>query len=139
MEQMYTVDYKGEIYYSEELLNLHIFGLLVHDKMLELGWIIDRSDDEDVEGIKSGMESVKYNYLKLIPRLLDEVAKSSVYSAEGLERLTRAISASLNENHEWMTPSDRNRLLPVFTIAIERSKESGTKNNLQACIEVLNR
>jgi hypothetical protein len=139
MEQMYTIEYKGKIYYSEELLDLHIFGLLVHDKMLELGWIIDKSDDEDVEGIKSGMESVKYNYLKLIPRLLDEVDKSSLYSVDGLERLTRAILTSLNENQVWMAPSAINNLLPEFRKAFDSSKEPGIKSNLQACIGVLNR
>ena len=48
MEQMYTIEYKGKIYYNEELLDLHLFGLEVHDKMLELAMIINKSDDEDV-------------------------------------------------------------------------------------------
>lgn len=110
MEQMYTIEHKGKIYYSEELLDLHIFSLLIHDRMLELGQIIERSDDEDVEGIKSGLQAVKFNYLKLIPRLLDEVSKTRQYSVDGIDRLTKAISASLIKNQEWMTSGDKDNL-----------------------------
>lgn len=137
MEQMYTIEYNGKIYYSEELLDLHIFGLAVHDRMLELGWIINKSDDEDVEGIKSGMQAVKYNYLKLIPRLLGELVKTDLYSAEGLERLSEAISSSLLNNTEWMTPAEKNNLVPEIKNAIERSGSADVKGNLESAVEVL--
>lgn len=139
MEQMYTIEYKGKIYYAEELLDLHIFGLTVHNKMLELASVINKSDDEDVESIKSGMQAVRYNYLKLIPRLLSELTKQDIYSSEGCERLSKAISASVSKNGEWMTPSDKNYLLSGVKSAIENSKASEIKSNLQDCIEVLNR
>jgi hypothetical protein len=137
MEQMYTIEYKGRIYYAEELVDLHIFGLLVHDKMLELGWIIDRSDDEDISGIKSGLDAVKYNYLKLIPRLLDELVKQDIYSAEGCERLGKAVSASVIKNNVWMTPSDKAILVSEFMNIIDNPEVSGIKNNLENAIVVL--
>lgn len=139
MEQMYTIEYKGKVYYVEELLDLNIFGLLVHDKMLELGWIIDRSDDPDVSGIKSGMQAVKYNYLKLIPRLLEGLVKTDIYSAEDLERLSKAVSASVIKNYEWMTPPDKSNLLSELKNTIEKIEPSEIKGNLKSCIEVLNR
>ena len=137
MEQIYTIEYKGKIYYTEELLDLHIFGLAVHDRMLELAWIINKSDDEDVEGIKSGMQAVTYNYLKLIPRLLGELVKTNLYSADGLERLSKAISSSLLTNIEWMTPAEKNYLLPEFKNAIENSGSAEVKSNLESAVEVL--
>jgi hypothetical protein len=134
MEQMYTIEYKGKIYYSEELLDLNIFGLLIQDKMLELAGIINRSGDEDAESIKSGMDAVKYNYLKLIPRLLDELSKQDNYSAEGCERLSRAISESVLRNKEWMTDNNKNFLLPGFNKAVGDTKSAGIRSNLQDCI-----
>jgi hypothetical protein len=137
MEQMYTIEYEGRLYYSEELLDLHIFGLAVHDRMLELGWIINKSEDEDVEGIKSGMQAVTYNYLKLIPRLLGELVKTELYSADGVERLSKAISSSLVNNSEWMTPSEKNDLISEFKSAIENSGSAEVKSNLESAAEAL--
>jgi len=138
MEHMYTIEHKGKIYYSEELSDLHIFGLAVHDKMLELASIINKSDDEDVEGIKAGMQAVRYNYLKLIPRLLGELSKTDQYSVDGLDRLSKAVSASVIENHEWMTSSDKAILVSELKNTIDNAESPGTKSNLQDCIEVLN-
>ena len=138
MEQMYTIEHNGEIYYSEELLDLHIFGLAIHDKMLELAMIINKSDDEDVSSIKSGMDAVKHNYLKLIPRLLGELAKTD-HSVDGPDRLSKAISSSLISNYEWMTTSDKNNLVSELKNTIENSGSSEIKTNLQDCIELLNR
>ena len=139
MEQMYTIEYQGRMYYSEELPDLHIFGLIVHDKMLELGWIIDRSDDKDVASIKGGMTAVRYNYLKLIPRLLGELAKSEQYSIEDICRLSKSISASITKNSEWMTSSEKEYLLEELKKAAETIKSPGINENLKSCTDVLNR
>lgn len=137
MEQMYTIEHNGEIYYSEELLDLHIFGLAIHDKMLELAMIINKSDDEDVSSIKSGMDAVKHNYLKLIPRLLGELAKTDQYSVDGLDRLSKAISSSLISNYDWMTPSDKNYLLTELKSTIEKTQSPEIRNNLKSAVKVL--
>jgi hypothetical protein len=137
MEQMYTIEYKGKIYYAEELLDLHIFGLLIHDKMLELAGIINKSDDEDVSSIKSGMEAVKYNYMKLIPRLLGELAKNNIYSAEGCEKLSKAVLTSLAKNIEWMTPENKNNIAAELKSTIEKLKSAEVKSNLENCLVVL--
>jgi hypothetical protein len=139
MEQLYTIEYKGKNFYSEELLDIHIFGLVIHDRMLELGWMIERSDDEDVEGIKSGMQAVKYNYMKLMPRLLGELAKTDLYSVDDTGRLAIAISSSITKNNVWMTPQEKNNLVSEFKNAIENSRSSEVRSSLQDCIELLNR
>jgi len=137
MEQFYTIEYKGKSYYAEELLDLDIFGLTVQDKMLELAGIINRSDDEDVESIRSGMEAVKYNYLKLIPRLLDKLVANNVYSAEGSERLSKALSSSLKKNIEWMTTENKNYLVAQLKNTIEKIKSAEVKSNLENCLKIL--
>lgn len=139
MEQIYTIEHNGEMYYSNELINIHIFGLTVHDKMLELASIINKSDDEDVEGIRTGMQAVRYNYMNLVPRLLGELSKTDRYPVEGLDRLSKAVSASVINNEEWMTPSDKNYLLSELKSTMEKLKSAEVKSNLKGCIEVLQR
>ncbi|MBK9390670.1 MAG: hypothetical protein IPN68_10885 [Bacteroidetes bacterium] len=137
IEQMYTIDYKGKPYYSEELIDLHIFGLHIQDRMLELGWIIDRSEDPETEGLKGGMQSVQYNYLRLIPRLLDELLESESYTPDGLERLSLAIAESLTRNKEWMNRENKDYLLTSLKSTAEKSKTGAIKENLGKCIEIL--
>lgn len=137
MEQMYTIEYKGKLYYSEELIDLHIFGIHIQDKMLELGWIIDKSEDPETEGLKGGMQSVQYNYLKLIPRLLDVLLESDIYTPEGLDRLSNAIAESLSANKEWMNPENKDYLLTSLKSTAEKSKTGAIKENLGKCIEIL--
>lgn len=137
MEQMYTIEYKGKPYYSEEMIDLHIFGLLVHDKMLELGWIIDKSEDPDTEGLKGGMQSVQYNYLRLIPRLLEELSESDLYTKEGLEKLSYAIAESIHRNLEWMNNQSKDSLTTAFKNTAEKNKSDKVKENLEKCIEIL--
>jgi hypothetical protein len=137
MEQMYTIEYKGKPYYSEELIDLHIFGLIIHDKMLELGWIIDKSEDQDAEGLKGGMQSVQYNYLRLIPRLLDELSKSKIYTLEGKERLSHALAESIHRNLEWMNTQSKDSLTATLKNTAEKNKSGKVKENLEMCIEIL--
>jgi len=132
MEQMYTIEHKGKVYYDEELIDLHIFGIAVYDKMLELAGIIKRSDDDDVSSIKSGMDVVKYNYLKYIPGIMDELAKKDIYSEEGVNRLSKALSESLHRNIEWMSPADKSSLLTEMKSGSEK-----VKTDLQECIKLL--
>jgi hypothetical protein len=137
IEQMYTIDYKGKPYYSEELIDLHIFGLHIQDKMLELGWIIDKSEDPDTEGLKGGMQSVQYNYMKLIPRLLDVLLESDTYPSDGLERLSFAITESLSQNMGWMNSQNKDSIVTALKNTVEKSSTEAIKENLRKCIEIL--
>lgn len=107
--------------------------------MLELGWVIERSDDEEVSGMKSGMQVVRYNYLKLIPRLLGEMAKSEQYSAEGTDMLGKSISASVIKNSGWMTQSDKESLLSELKKAMKSIDSQEVTDNLKSCIQVLDK
>jgi hypothetical protein len=139
MEQMYSVKIKDKNYYSEELAAIHVFGLQVTDKMLELAATINNSGDDDALSIKDGMEAVKYNYIKLIQRLLNELTQTDQYPARGLELLSKAILNSLSKNYEWMTPKDKIDILSMFNSTLEKTKISAIKENLKVCIETLSR
>ncbi len=139
IESMYSLEYKGKLYYREELLHLKAFKLLVHNKMLELGMIIDSSDDESLSDFKNGMRMVKNNYLAFVPELLDDMVKPEYKSADGLEKLSKAISASVIKNSVWMTPVDKNKLLSKFRSMEETLKSSRIKDNLMSSITELSK
>jgi hypothetical protein len=85
------------------------------------------------------MQAVRYNYLKLIPRLLGELAKTNRYSVDGLDRLSKAVSASIIRNYEWMTPSDKAFMVSELKNSIDNGESPVIKSNLQECFELLSR
>ena len=89
--------------------------------MLELAWKIMDSDDESDIGLQSGMQAVKYNYIKLIVRLLDEQVKFKEYPADGLDRLSNKVSVSIIKNQEWFLPADRKTIISQIEAAIKKS------------------
>lgn len=139
IESMYTLEHKGKLYYREELLRLKVFKLSVHNKMLDLGMIIDSSDDESLSDFKNGMRMVKDNYLNFVPALLDDMAKPEFSSADGLEELSKAISASVIKNSVWMTPIEKNELLSSFRSLEETLKSSKIKDNLMSSVTELSK
>jgi hypothetical protein len=137
-EQIYSFEVNEKKYYNEELIDLKIFGLFGHEKMLELAWAIMDSDDEYDRGMQSGMQTVKNNYLKLIARLLDELLKFKDYPANSLERLSDKVSVSIIRNKEWFLPADRKTIISQIEAAIEKSPSDHIKNNLVETLEILN-
>jgi hypothetical protein len=137
MEQMYTIEYKGKLYYSEELAELHMFGLYIHDRMLELAMIINKSDDPEVESIKGGMEAVKFNYFKLIPRLLEELAGADKYSEKERIRLASSISASVKGNTSWMNEAEKSSLKGELDRGAEKTASSEIKKIIGECASSL--
>jgi len=137
MGQIYSVEVNEEKYYNEEFIDLKIFGLFVHEKMLELAWAIMDSDDESDMGMQSGMQAVKYNYLKLIIRLLEEQDKLKEYPANGLDRLSNAVSVSIIKNQGWFLPDERKTIISQIEAAIEKSPTDYIKNNLIKTLKIL--
>jgi len=137
MEQIYSFEVNEEKYYNVELIDLKIFGLFVHEKMLELAWAIMDSDDESVIDMRSGMQTVKYNYLKLIERLLDEQVKSEEYPENALDRLSDKVSVSIIKNQEWFLPADRKTIISQIEAVIEKSPADHIKNYLIETLEIL--
>ena len=139
IESMYTLEYKGKLYYREELLRLKAFKLSAHNKMLELGMIIESSDDESLSDFKNGLRMVKNNYLIFVPGLLDDMVKPEFKSADGLEKLSKAVSASVLKNSVWMTPVEKNKLLSKFRSVEKTLKSSKIKDNLMSSVTELSK
>jgi len=138
LEQFYSVESGGENYYKEELVDLKIFGLSVHEKMLELAWVIMDSDDEADKSIQSGMQAVKNNYVRLIVRLLDEQVKSDEYKTMDLGRLSDKISVSLIKNNEWFLPAERDTIISHIEANIQKfPSEYNIKNNYIKTLKIL--
>jgi len=138
LEQFYSVESEGENYYKEELVDLKILGLFVHEKMLELAWIIMDSDDESDKSIQSGMQAVKHNYVRLIVRLLDEQVKTDEYKTMDLGRLSDKISVSLIKNNEWFLPAERDTIISHIEANTQKfPSEYNIKNNYIKTLKIL--
>jgi len=138
LEQIYSVELNERKYYKEELIDIEIFGIFVYEKMMELAWTIMDSDDESVIGMRSGLQAVKYNYLSLIARLLNEQVELKEYPLNSLERLSDSVSASIIKNQEWFLPADRKAIISQIEAIIEKSPADYIKNNLDETLEILN-
>jgi hypothetical protein len=138
MEQFYSVESDSENYYKEELIDLKMFGLYVHEKMLELAWIIMDSDDESDKSIQSGMQAVRNNYVRLIIRLLNEQVKQDEYKTSDLGRLSDKISVSLVKNNKWFLPTERDTIIIHIEENIQKfPSEYNIKNNYIKTLKIL--
>lgn len=137
-ENIYSYEEKGKPVYSEELLDIEIFELTIHDKMLELARIINESNDETLSGFKDGMKMVQYNYLKLIPRLMTELGKTDLYPEEDRIRLSKALTGSIMNSSYWLSASDKNTLKSGLTESSEICRSAVIRNSLIECSEALN-
>jgi hypothetical protein len=137
LQQAYSDKTKEEQYYEEELIDIEIFGLFVHERMLSLAEIIMKSTDESLTGIQSGLKTVKYNYLQLIEMLLAEQVRTKAYSTKNLEKLSKEVSRSLIENHEWILPADRLTISAQIQSTIDKSSSKIVKADYQKILNAL--
>ena len=135
---LYTIKFKNKLYYSEELVDLYIFGLSIHGKMLELAGKIMISKEESDRSIQSGLNSVLFNYLKTINTLLEEQVKSKFYRLKDLDNLSDEVSRSLRENLEWINPIERQKIKTQLQSVIEKSPTKYIRNNYINTSKILN-
>jgi len=136
--QFYSAEIKGEKPYMAELADINLFSLTVHEKMLELAWKIMDSDDESDQSIASGMNAVKYNYLKLISRLLEEQIKEKEYNENDLQRLSDRLSVSIIKNNTWFPPEDRKTLISHLESIINNSPGDYIKKKYIETLKIIN-
>jgi len=137
MEQIYAVETEEEKYYKEELISLKIYRLCVHEKMLELAWKINSSDEEADINLQPGMQTVKENFLKLMAGLLEEQVKLKEYNLKDLEKLSSRISVSLKNNNHWFTSAERDSLVARINNVIEGSSSDIIRNNYSKALKAL--
>lgn len=109
-EYLYSYEKEGKSVYGEELIEIIKFNLSIHNKMLELSGIIDKSDDESLSGFKDGKMIVRNYYVNFISSMHDKISKPGIKSARGIDELIRAILESVNTNALWMTTQDKAKM-----------------------------
>ncbi len=137
LQSIYSVDTGTRNYYCNELAEINIFGLLVHDRMLELAWKIMDSDDEADRDLQYGMKIVKRNYFNLLERLLEEQVKSEVYSDDDLDRLSDMLARSLAVNVSWFMESDRDSVEGNIEKAMPQSPTAHVRSNFNKMLSYL--
>jgi hypothetical protein len=136
--QLYADSSKKKQYYHHELIDIDIFILFVNEQKLMLAFQIMNSNDEADISLQYGLKTVKYNYLKIIERLLAEQVKSKVFTIKDLNRLSTEVSRSLQENNKWFLPADRITIGSEILAVIEKSPSHYCKNNYNKILKILN-
>ena len=99
---IYTDINKKEQYYNNELIDLYIFGLTITQNMLDLGYQINESIDENDIKMQSGFRSIQYMYITMVLFVLESQEKISSFETADLEKLSDFVSSSVLLNKEWM-------------------------------------
>lgn len=134
----YTDDFRKEQYYNEELIETYIFGLYVHEKMLDLALVILNSNDDYVANMKAGLKTVLNGYAQMIFSVMAEQVKSNIYQVEDLERLSTEVSQTLIKNMKLIEPGLREKMDAQLQLVIEKSPSEIIKKNYQEVLKVLN-
>jgi hypothetical protein len=137
LTDIYTDIYKHDQYYSTELIDLYLFGLSVTQKMLELSYKINDSEDEEDIEIRSGFPGIQYTYLTMLSFILNKQKNSSVYRIQDLERLADSLSNSILKNEAWMETVTRNNLKQQIQTVMDSVTSIHIEDKYNHLIEVL--
>jgi hypothetical protein len=135
--KIYSVEINGARPYKAELADINLFGLLVHDRMLELARVIMDSDDEETRSLRLGMETVKRNYTNFIDRLLNEQVNMEVYNEDDLKTLSDRLVGSLSDNISWFVQADRDSLATEIEKAMAGCPTEHVKENINKMLKIL--
>jgi hypothetical protein len=138
LTQKYTDDFRVEQYYNVELIETYIFGLYVHEKMLDLAGEIMNSNDDYLSNMKAGIKIVLNGYVQMTIFMMGEQVKSNVYQIKDLEKLSTEVSHSLIKNMKSIEPENRQKIAPHLNDVIEKSPSDYIKKNYQQVLKMLN-
>lgn len=134
---IYTNIYSRDQYYSRELIYLYLFGLTIAQKMLDLSYKINKSDEKGIKGMQSGFRTVQYNYLATLIFILDNQKNVSSYRVEDLEILTDSLFNSVEKNKGWMEVSTRGNLKDHIQTVIDSVSTKYIRKKYHNLIEIL--
>lgn len=137
LQSIYSVEVEDKKFYGDELADINIFGLLVHDRMLELAWVIMDSDAGEAKDLQFGMKTVKRNYLNLIDGLLDELVKADVYNEDDLNTLSDRLKGSIEDNISWFVQSDKDSVAARIEKAMTGCPTEHVKENFKKMLKIL--
>ena len=116
---IYTNIMMKEQFYDSELAQLHIFGLGVMHKMLELADKINKSDDPEDIKMRAAFSSIQMIYLIKVIGALDSQNLSDLYENADSEILSDSISSSIRRNLRWMNSAGKNDLKTAIRSVLE--------------------
>lgn len=137
LDDLYTDIYRRNQYYHRELVDLYLFGLSVTQRMLDLSYQINESDDVEAIQIRSVFPTIQYTYLSMLSFILEKQQNASVYGIKDLERLTDSVSNSILENRAWIPTDTRNSLKDQIQVVMDSVSSDHIEKKYHHLLEVL--
>jgi hypothetical protein len=116
-------------YYHRELLGLHIFGLSLAQKMLDLAYEINESTDPADLNMQSGYQSIQAIYKSILIDLLATQKYSSNYLQKDLELLSDSIFTSVMRNRSWMDSTDVDDVNQALNVVMDSTSSRHINKN----------
>jgi len=89
-------------YYNRELVDIHIYGIQLTQKMLDLAYKINNSNVPGDIMMQSGFQSIQYLYYSGVIEVLKDQKNTSKYFENDLEVLTDSVFNSVLKNKNWL-------------------------------------
>ncbi len=103
--KIYTDLDSTEQYYHRELIDLYIFSISIAQNMLDIGYQINESVNENDMVMQSGFPGIQSRYINTVSFILEIQERDSLFEPEDLERLSDFLSSSILLNKDWMEGS----------------------------------
>jgi hypothetical protein len=124
-------------FYNSELVELYIFGLSIAQDMLDLGYRINESVDEEDLEMQYAFKSIQNMYIRTVVFILGNQYKSHFFKEADLEMLTGLISGSLQLNKDWIVPTAIGDIKLLLRRIIEDTSSEKIRNEYTELLEIL--
>lgn len=124
-------------FYNSELVELYIFGLSIAQNMLDLGYRINESVDEEDLEMQYAFKSIQNMYIRTVVFVLGNQLKSHFFKEEDLEMLTEFISGSLQLNKDWIVSTAISDIKLMIGSIIEDTSSEKIRNQYTELLGIL--
>ena len=124
-------------FYNSELIEIYIFGLSIAQDMLDLGYRINESVDEEDLEMQYAFKSIQNMYIRTIVFVLGNQRKSKFFKEEDLEKLTEFVSGSLQINKDWIVPTAIEDIKLLIRSIIEDTSSEKIRNEYTELLGIL--
>jgi hypothetical protein len=134
---IYTDLYHREQYYNKELIEFYIYGISITQRMLDLAYQINESDQPGDIGMQSGFDAIQYIHTSMLTAALDEQKHTSLYKTEDLERLSDSIALSVRRNMSWFDSVATANIKQNMSVVIDSSTSDKIRDEYLPIINAL--
>ncbi len=128
LSRIYTDIYSREQYYKKELIQIYLFGIRITQKMLDLAYKINASDDVNDRSLKSAFPTIQYAYLTMMSYVLGNQKNTSIFDEGDLEALSDSVYISLEKNMPWFDEMGKKMLKQELQSVIDSTSSIKIKN-----------